>query len=150
LSGTVKKLVFRRRKVRTTKGSRTKCGYCWLVTAIQRHVKVKCEANPTIPPFETTLKNEKEFHMAGTFRGTRHFAISGTSNTGSARSASYVFTRTNRMALAHASLLCGVGVIRVPENRVLLLQSAMTRFTARIFRIEPRLPERGVEGLEAV
>src|SRR5438093_403092 len=40
-------------------------------TPIQRHVKVKCEANPYDPAFETYFEEREGFHMRETFRGTR-------------------------------------------------------------------------------
>src|SRR5205809_5832753 len=40
-------------------------------TPIQRHVKVKCEANPYDPAFETYFEERAGFHMRETFRGTR-------------------------------------------------------------------------------
>src|SRR5712664_1285026 len=40
-------------------------------TPIQRHVKVKCEANPYDPAFETYFEEREGFHMRATFRGTR-------------------------------------------------------------------------------
>jgi RNA-directed DNA polymerase len=47
----------------------------WLLlasrTPIQRHVKVKSEANPYDPTHETYFEKREGDHMAGTFRGTR-------------------------------------------------------------------------------
>jgi len=40
-------------------------------TPIQRHVKVKGEANPYDPAFETYFENREADHMRETFRGTR-------------------------------------------------------------------------------
>jgi len=40
-------------------------------TPIQRHVKVKCEANPYDPAFETYFEEREGFYMRETFRGTR-------------------------------------------------------------------------------
>jgi len=47
----------------------------WLLlasrTPIQRHVKVKSEANPYHPAYETYFEKREGDHMADTFRGTR-------------------------------------------------------------------------------
>jgi len=49
--------LFRRRKVRQTKGSRTKCGYCWLVTRpsndmSRSNAKRKCTSAEMLPACE--------------------------------------------------------------------------------------------------
>jgi len=99
-------------------------------------------SNPYDPAFETYLRTRRNSH-AGTFRALVHFAISGTSNTGSARSASYVITRY-RWRLHYASLLCGVG-LRVPKTGVLLHPECHDKFHRQNLSVsKPRLPERGV------
>jgi RNA-directed DNA polymerase len=47
--------------------------WLWLAnrTPIQRHVKVKGEANPYDPAYETYFEKREGDHMAGTFRGSR-------------------------------------------------------------------------------
>jgi RNA-directed DNA polymerase len=49
-------------------------------TPIKRHVKVKGEANPYDPTFETYFEAREGAHMLDTFRGTTLFATSGLSN----------------------------------------------------------------------
>ena len=96
-------------KSTTTKGSRTKCGYCWLVTHPSNDMsRSSAKRTLTIPPLKPTLKNEKDFTCGRHFGALVHFAISGTSNTGSARSASYLLRGLPDGACTIASLLCGV------------------------------------------
>jgi len=88
--------------------------------------------------------------MRETFRGTRtlRYIWRGTSNTGSARSASYLSRGLQDGACTIASLLCGVGQ-RVPKTAFYFIQSAMTRFTACIFPYQSRVsPKEAFERLE--
>jgi len=149
LSGTGQRTGLSSEKSTTTKGSRTKCGYCWLVTRPSNDMsRSNAKRTLTIPPLKPTLKNEKEFTCGQHFGALVHFAISGTSNTGSARSASYVLRGLQDGACTIASLLCGVG-LRVPKTAFYFIQSAMTRFTARIFLYRSRVSlKEAFKGLE--
>ena len=136
-------------KSTTTKGSRTKCGYCWLVTRPSNDMsRSSAKRTLTIPPLKPTLKNEKDFTCAKHFGALVHFAISGTSNTGSARSASYLLRGLQDGACTIASLLCGVG-LRVPKTAFYFIQSAMTGFTVSAFLSRNHVsPKEALEGLE--
>ena len=133
LSGTGQRTGLSSEKSTTPKGSRTKCGYCWPVTRPSNDMsRSSAKRTLTTPPLRPTLKNEKDFTCGRHFGALAHFAISGTSNTGSARSASYSLRGLQDGACTIASLLCGVGQ-RVPKTAFYFIQSAMTRFTASIF-----------------
>ena len=136
-------------KSTTTKGSRTKCGYDWLVTRPSNDMsRSSAKRTLTIPPLKPTLKNEKDFTCGRHFGALVHFAISGTSNTGSARSASYLLRGLPDGACTIAALSCGAGR-RVPKTAFYFIQSAMTRFTARIFLYRSRVsPKEAFERLE--
>jgi hypothetical protein len=51
---------------------------------IKRHVKVKSEANPYDPAYETYFEKREGDHMLERFRVLRLFALSGMNNTDSA------------------------------------------------------------------
>ena len=134
-------------KSTTTKGSRTKCGYCWPVTRPSNDMS-RSMPTLTTPSLKPTLKNERDFTCGKHFGALAHFAISGTSNTDSARSAGYLLRGLQDGACTIASLLCGVGQ-RVLKTAFYFIQSAMTRFTARIFLYRSRVaPKETFERLE--
>jgi len=86
--------------------------------------------------------------MRETFRALVHFAISGTSSAGSARSATHQLRGLQDGACTIASPLCWVGQ-RVPKTAYYFIQSAMTRFTASIFPYRSRVSlKEAFEGLE--
>ena len=149
LSGTGPRTGLSSEKSTTTKGSRTKCGYCWLVTRPSNDMsRSSAKRTLTIPPLKPTLKNEKDFTCGKHFGALVHFAISGTSSAGSARSAIHQSRGLRDGACTIASPLCWVGQ-RVPKTASYFIQSALTRFTARIFLYRSRVSlKEAFEGLE--
>jgi|SRR6266403_5190456 len=90
----------------------------------------------------------KEITCGKHFGALVHFAISGTSSAGSARSATHQLRGLQDGACTIASPLCWVGQ-RVPKTAYYFIQSAMTRFTASIFPYRSRVSlKEAFEGLE--
>ena len=85
-----------------------------------------------------TLKHEKGFICGRHFGALVCFAISGTSNAGSARSASYSLRGPQDGACTIASPLCRVGQ-KVLKTAFYFIQNAMTRFTASVFPYQSRV-----------
>ena len=77
----------------------------WLLlasdTPIQRHVKVKCEANPYDPAFETYFEEREGFHMRETFRGTRTLRYIWNEQRGLCTVCKLLITRTTGWRLHH-------------------------------------------------
>jgi RNA-directed DNA polymerase len=118
-------------------------------TPIQRHVKVKCEANPYDPVFEAYFEEREGFHMRETFRGTRTLRYIWNEQHGLCDPPC---TRGTQWCKRHpvvrviSSLQT---VLRVPKTAFYFIQSAMTRFTARIFLYRSRVsPTEAFERLE--
>jgi RNA-directed DNA polymerase len=99
-------------------------------TPIQRHVKVKCEANPYDPAFETYFEEREGFHMRETFRGTRTLR--------------YIWNEQHGLCLHHCVPLVRGGS-KSAENRVLLHPECHDKVHRQNLSVsKPRLPERGV------
>ena len=93
-------------------------------------------------------KNEKGFICGRLFGALVRFAISGMSNAGSARSASYRLRGPQDGAYIIASLLRRAGQ-RVLKTAFYFIQSAMTGFTVSAFLSRNRVsPKEAFEGLE--
>src|SRR5215813_5195983 len=103
----------------------------------------KAKLTLTILLLKPTLKNERVLICGRHFGALVHFATSGMSNVGSARSASYRLRGLPDGACIIASPLCRVGQ-RVLKTAFYFIQNAMTRFTPYPFLSKLRLPERGV------
>ena len=131
------------------KDSRTKFG-CTPPRAppLNATSRFKAKLTLTIPRLKPTLKNERVLICGRHFGALVRFAISGTSNVGSARSAIYVLRGPPGGAYIIASLLCGVGQ-RVLKTASYSIQNAMTRFIACIFPYQSRVSlKEAFEGLE--
>src|SRR6267378_2499700 len=114
-------------------------------TPIQRHVKVKCEANPYDPVFETYFEEREGFHMRETFRGTRTLRYIWNEQHGLCTVCKLLITRTTGWRLHHCVPLVRGGS-RSAENRVLLHQECHYKVHRQNLSVsKPRLPERGVQ-----
>ena len=132
-------------KPMTTKDSRIKCGYIRPVsTPIQRHVKVKGEANPYDPAFETYFEEREGFHMRETFRGTRTLRYIWNEQHGLCTVCKLLITRTTGWRLHHCVPLVQGGS-KSADNRVLLHPECHDKVHRQNLSVsKPRLPQRGV------
>jgi RNA-directed DNA polymerase len=122
-------------KVRLLRASRT---------PIQRHVKVKAEANPYDPAYETYFEKREGDHMAGTFRGTRTLRSLWYYQHGLCPVCNTKITRITGWRLHYCVPLVMGGSTGV-DNRVLVHPECHDRVhRQRLFVSQPRLPERGV------
>src|SRR5215467_13020316 len=113
-------------------------------TPIQRHVKVKCEANPYDPAFETYFEAREGFHMRETFRGTRTLRYIWNEQHGLCTVCKLLITRTTGWRLHHCVALVRGGS-KSAENRVLLHPECHDKVHRQHLSLsKPRLPERGV------
>src|SRR5713226_2791679 len=113
-------------------------------TPIQRHVKVKCEANPYDPAFETYFEEREGFHMRATFRGTRTLRYIWNEQHGLCTVCKLLITRTTGWRLHHCVPLVRGGS-KSAENRVLLHPECHDKVHRQNLSVsKPRLPERGV------
>ena len=113
-------------------------------TPIQRHVKVKCEANPYDPAFETYFEERAGFHMRATFRGTRTLRYIWNEQHGLCKVCKLLITRTTGWRLHHCVPLVRGGS-KSAENRVLLHPDCHDKVHRQNLSVsKPRLPERGV------
>ncbi len=95
-------------------------------------------------------RTAKQITCGKHFGALVRFAISGTSSAGSARSAIHQSRGLRDGACTIASPLCWVGQ-RVPKTASYFIQSAMTRFIAKIFPYRSRVSlKEAFEGLEPV
>src|SRR5215467_3364112 len=120
----------------------------WLYHArsipIRRHVKVKGEANPYDPAFETYFEEREGSHMRETFRGTRTLRYIWHEQRGLCTVCKLPITRTTGWRLHHCVSLVQCGS-KSAENRVLLhpeCHDKVNRLTLSVSKL--RLPERGV------
>jgi len=120
----------------------------WLYHArsipIRRHVKVKGEANPYDPAFETYFEEREGSHMRETFRGTRTLRYIWHEQRGLCTVCKLPITRTTGWRLHHCVPLVQGGS-KSAENRVLLhpeCHDKVHRLTLSVSKL--RLPERGV------
>jgi len=113
-------------------------------TPIQRHVKVKGEANPYDPAYETYFEDREGAHMLDTFRGTRTLRYLWHEQTGLCPVGKTKLTRITGWRL-HYCVPRGLGGSRSADNCVLLHPECHDRVHRQHLSIsKPRLPERGV------
>jgi RNA-directed DNA polymerase len=113
-------------------------------TPIQRHVKVKAEANPYDSDYETYFEKREGDHMADTFRGTRTLRFLWYFQRGLCPVCNIRITRITGWRL-HYSVPRVMGGSSSADNRVLLHPECHDRVhRQRLFVSQPRLPERGV------
>ena len=113
-------------------------------TPIQRHVKVKSEANPYDPAYETYFEKREGDHMAGTFRGTRSLRFLWFLQRGLCPVCNIKITRITGWRL-HYCVPRVKGGSASAENRVLLHPECHDRVhRQRLSVAHPRLPARGV------
>jgi len=113
-------------------------------TPIQRHVKIKGEANPYDPADETYFEKREGDHMAGTFRGTRTLGFLWKFQRGSCPVCNTKITRITGWRI-HYRVPRVMGGSTSVENRVLLHPECHDRVHRQRLFVSPlRLPERGV------
>jgi len=113
-------------------------------TPIQRHVKVKGEANPYDPAYEPYFENREGDHMRETFRGTRTLRYIWNEQRGLCTVCNTPITRTTGWRLHHCVPLV-LGGSKSAENRVLLHPECHDTVHRQNLSVsKPRLPERGV------
>jgi RNA-directed DNA polymerase len=113
-------------------------------TPIQRHVKVKGEANPYDPAYETYFENREGDHMRETFRGTRTLRYIWNEQRGLCTICNTPITRITGWRLHHCVPLV-LGGSKSAENRVLLHPECHDTVHRQNLSVsKPRLPERGV------
>ena len=116
-------------------------------TPIQRHVKVKAEANPYDLACESYFEKREGEHMSETFRGTRTLRFLWKFQRGFCPVCNTTITRITGWSLHHR-VPRALGGSTSAENRV-LLQSATTGFIASIFPSRNRVsPKEAFEGPE--
>ena len=113
-------------------------------TPIKRHVKVKGDANPYDPAYETYFEQREGAHMQETFRGTRTLRFLWHEQSGLCTVCYTKITRITGWRLHHCVPRV-MGGSHSTENRVLLHPECYDRVhNQRISVSKPRLPERGV------
>ena len=113
-------------------------------TPIKRHVKVKGDANPYDPAYETYFEHREGTHMQATFRGTRTLRFLWHEQSGLCTVCNTKITRITGWRLHHCVPRV-MGGSQSAENRVLLHPECHDRVhRQRIPVSKPRLPERGV------
>ena len=113
-------------------------------TPIQRHVKVKSEANPYDPAYETYFEKREGDHMAGTFRGTRSLRFLWFLQRGLCPVCNIKITQITGWRL-HYRVPRVKGGSASAENRVLLHPECHDRVHRQRLSVpHPRLLERGV------
>ncbi len=111
---------------------------------IQRHVKVKGDANPYDPAYELYFEQREGTHMQETFRGTRTLRFLWYEQRGICTVCNTKITRITGWRLHHCVPRV-MGGSQSAENRVLLHPECHDRVhRQRIPVSKPRLPERGV------
>jgi RNA-directed DNA polymerase len=120
----------------------------WLYHAksmpIQRHVKVKGEANPYDPAYEPYFENREGDHMRETFRGTRTLRYIWNEQRGLCTVCNTSITRTTGWRLHHCVPLV-LGGSKSAVNRLLLHPECHDMVHRQHLSLsKPRLPERGV------
>ena len=123
-------------------------GQVWLrharSTSIQRHVKVKSDANPYDPAYEIYFEKREGTHMQETFRGTRTLRFLWHEQHGLCTVCNTKITRITGWRLHHCVPRV-MGGSQSAENRVLLHPACHDRVhRQRIPVSKPRLSERGV------
>jgi RNA-directed DNA polymerase len=120
--------------------------WLWLAnrTPIKRHVKVKGEANPYDPAYETYFEKREGDHMTATFRGTRTLRFLWYLQRGFCPVCNMKITPITGWRL-HYRVPRAKGGSASADNRVLLHPECHDRVhRQRLFVSQPRLPERGV------
>jgi RNA-directed DNA polymerase len=113
-------------------------------TSIQRHVKVKSEANPYDPDYETYFEKREGDHMQNTFRGSRFLRFLWYEQRGLCPVCNTKITRITGWRL-HYCVPRVMGGSTSAENRVLLHPECHDRVhRLRLSVSKPRLPTRGV------
>jgi RNA-directed DNA polymerase len=113
-------------------------------TPIQRHVKVKGDANPYDPAYESYFEQREGTHMQETFRGTRTLRFLWQEQHGLCTVCNTKITRITGWRLHHCVPRV-TGGSRSAENRVLLHPECHDRVHRQHLSVlKPRLPERGV------
>jgi RNA-directed DNA polymerase len=113
-------------------------------TPIKRHVKVKGDANPYDPAYETYFEQREGAHMQDTFRGTRTLRFLWHEQRGLCTVCNTKITRITGWRLHHCVPRV-MGGSHSATNRVLLHPECHDRVhNQRISVSKPRLPERGV------
>jgi RNA-directed DNA polymerase len=111
---------------------------------IQRHVKVRSEANPYDPAYETYFEKREEDHMLDTFRGTRTLRFLWHEQAGLCAIYNERITRITGWRL-HYCVSRVLGGSTSAENRVLLHPECHDKVHRQHLSIsKPRLPQRGV------
>jgi RNA-directed DNA polymerase len=111
---------------------------------IQRHVKVRSEANPYDPACETYFEKREADHMLDTFQGTRTLRFLWHEQSGLCPVCNTTITRITGWRLHHCVHRV-MGGSRSVENRVLLHPECHNRVhDQRIAVSKPRLPSGGV------
>jgi RNA-directed DNA polymerase len=112
-------------------------------TPIKRHVKVKGDANPYDPAYETYFEQREGTHMQATFRGTRTLRFLWHEQSGLCPVCNTKITRITGWRLHHCVPRV-MGGSHSAENRVLLHPECHDRVHAQCISVsKPRLP-RGV------
>jgi len=113
-------------------------------TSIQRHVKVKSEANPYDPDYETYFEKREGDHMQNTFRGSRFLRFLWYEQRGLCPVCNTKITRITGWRL-HYCVPRVMGGSTSAENRVLLHPECHDRVHRLCLSVsKPRLPTRGV------
>jgi RNA-directed DNA polymerase len=113
-------------------------------TPIRRHVKVKGEANPYDPAYETYFEKREGDHMAETFRGTRTLRFLWYLQRGLCPVCNMKITRITGWRLHHHISRVKGGSTSA-DNRVLLHPECHDRVHSQSLSVpQLRLPERGV------
>jgi RNA-directed DNA polymerase len=113
-------------------------------TPIRRHVKVKGEANPYDPAYETYFEKREGDHMAETFRGMRTLRFLWYLQRGLCPVCNMKITRLTGWRLHHRISRVKGGSTSA-DNRVLLHPECHDRVHRQSLSVpQPRLPERGV------
>jgi RNA-directed DNA polymerase len=113
-------------------------------TPIKRHIKVKGEANPYDPEYETYFEDREGSHTLDTFRGTQTLRFLWMEQRGLCAVCNLKITRITGWRLHHCVPLVKGGS-KSAENRVLLHPECHDRVHRQHLSVsKPRLPERGV------
>ena len=112
-------------------------------TPIQRHIKVKGEATPYDPAYETYFEKREDDHMSATFRGTQKLRFFWHSQRGICPLCNTRITRITGWRL-HYCVPRVKGGSNGADNRVLLHPECHDRVhRQRISVSPPRLPDKG-------
>jgi RNA-directed DNA polymerase len=122
----------------------------WLLrassTSIKRHIKVRADANPYDPAYETYFEQREEAHMRDSFRGTRILRFLWNEQSGFCPVCIMKITRTTGWRL-HYRVPRIMGGSTSAENCLLLHPECHDKVhRLRLSVSKPRLPHRGVRG----